>query len=146
MIRPRVAIAVALVQVVAFSACGGGDSDSDTDGLGTAAVTAESECADAPDPVDVDSKPAADPDLPEALMVLAFCEDRGQVRPVWPDGISKEEALSYASRVCSAGRNTPPTPQEWYELHDGPSTEVDDFALAIADEIESGRAKGFGLC
>jgi hypothetical protein len=133
-------VGVALFLALFVACSGDGASDQSAD------VTVETECADAPDPSEVGANPRAYPDLQETILWGSMCEERGQIRRFWPDGISKEEALAYADRLCQAGANRPPTPQEWYDLHSGPSSEVDDFALAIADDIAAGRGRGFGTC
>lgn len=130
-----------------LSACGGDDkSASPAKSAQTPAVTGQTECADAPTPREIAANQSAYPNLADAIRFSSLCWESGLVRPAWPDGISKEQALAYLDRVCRAGRNAPPAPQEWYKLHDGPSAEVDDFALAIVGEVESGRGRGFGLC
>lgn len=35
-----------------------------------------------------------------------------------------------------APTHVPPAPQEWYKEHDGPSSSVDDFAIAITNQIQ----------
>lgn len=133
--RARLLIIALGVFLVAGS-CGGGSGESATVTTAQVSITAETECRDAPGPGDVGSNPSAYPDLTRALLLSMVCGGYGGIRQLWPSGIAQAEVLDYAERVCGAGFNTPPAPQEWYEEHDGPSSSVDDFAIAIANQIQ----------
>jgi len=109
-------------------------------------VTVDTECADVPTPNEVGSNAAAYDDLATTILLSSLCWDSGSIRSAWPDGITRDEALGYAARVCSAGPGVLPTPQEWYATNGGPSTAADDFASAISQEVLASRSRGFGVC
>ena len=109
-------------------------------------ATADTECAAVPELSEIGANPNAYPDLGETILSSVLCWDLGSIRPIWPDGLTLDDALAFTDRVCSAPGVAPPTPQEWYDAVDGPSTGADDFAAAIVNHVDASRSGGVGVC
>lgn len=142
-------LVLAIVGGVIFVVSSGDDDDSSANTSASEAgpiATADTECSAVPEPSEIGANPSAYPDLGEAILSSDLCWDRGNIRPIWPDGLTLDDALSFADRVCSAPGVAPPTPQEWYDAVDGPSSGADDFAAAIVNEVDASRSRGFGVC
>lgn len=96
-------------------------------------VTGDSECAGVPSLSEVATSPVGSPERDANMALVSLCNPDGDIRPLWPDGITAAQALTYQRRVCQGSGVAPSTPQDWYAAHPGSPNNVDDFAAAVAD-------------
>lgn len=128
---------VAGLLLIALSALGCSSSKkADPEGTSASAkplVTADSECAGVPSLSEVARSQVGSDKRNTNMTLVSLCNPGGDIRPLWPDGITADAALAYERRVCEGSGVAPPAPQDWYASHPGSSNEVDDFAAAVAD-------------
>ena len=140
----RVTLAVPLF--LALAACGGGGNS--TAGDSTSAVNGTTECAGAPEPdeIGMNASTLEPTELRAALNLEFLCGQNSPTRQLWPEGITKADALDYLDRACSSNFAMPPVPQEWYAQNGGPSRAIDDFARAIVEKLSEQNTSAFRFC